>query len=79
MLQPLWLPIKALLLNLLSLAAAFGVVTFIWQDGHGTHALFSTPATFARKDLPAPLDSPPSYAHDHFDARCPGCGFLDTP
>jgi putative drug exporter of the RND superfamily len=46
-LRSLWLPVKALLLNLLSLAAAFGVVTFIWQDGHGTAALFSSPATGA--------------------------------
>ena len=46
-LRSVWLPIKALLLNLLSLAAAFGVVTFIWQEGHGTQALFSTPASGA--------------------------------
>jgi RND superfamily putative drug exporter len=46
-LRSLWLPVKALLLNLISLAAAFGVVTFIWQEGHGTHALFSTPAAGA--------------------------------
>jgi RND superfamily putative drug exporter len=46
-LRSLWLPIKALLLNLISLAAAFGLLTFIWQEGHGTHALFSTPATGA--------------------------------
>ena len=46
-LRSLWLPIKALLLNLISLAAAFGVVTFIWQEGHGTRTLFSTPAAGA--------------------------------
>jgi len=46
-LRSLWLPVKALLLNLLSLAAAFGVLTFIWQQGHGTEALFSSPATGA--------------------------------
>ena len=46
-LRSLWLPVKALLLNLLSLAAAFGVLTFIWQQGHGTAALFSSPATGA--------------------------------
>ena len=46
-LRSLWLPVKALLLNLLSLAAAFGVLTFIWQEGHGTTALFSSPATGA--------------------------------
>ena len=46
-LRSLWLPVKALLLNLISLAAAFGVVTFIWQEGHGTSTLFSTPAAGA--------------------------------
>jgi len=46
-LRSLWLPVKALLLNLLSLAAAFGVLTFVWQEGHGTAALFSSPATGA--------------------------------
>jgi len=46
-LRSLWLPVKALLLNLLSLAAAFGILTFVWQQGHGTAALFSSPATGA--------------------------------
>jgi RND superfamily putative drug exporter len=46
-LRSLWLPVKALLLNLISLAAAFGVLTFVWQQGHGTTALFSSPATGA--------------------------------
>jgi putative drug exporter of the RND superfamily len=46
-LRSLWLPVKALLLNLISLAAAFGVLTFVWQEGHGTSALFSSPATGA--------------------------------
>jgi len=46
-LRSLWLPVKALLLNLISLAAAFGVLVFVWQEGHGTTALFSSPATGA--------------------------------
>lgn len=46
-LRSLWLPVKALLLNVTSLAAAFGVLTFVWQEGHGTSALFNTPATGA--------------------------------
>ncbi len=46
-LRSLWLPVKALLLNLLSLAAAFGVLTFVWQEGHGASTLFSSPATGA--------------------------------
>jgi RND superfamily putative drug exporter len=46
-LRSLWLPVKALLLNVTSLAAAFGVLTFVWQQGHGTSTLFNTPATGA--------------------------------
>jgi RND superfamily putative drug exporter len=46
-LRSLWLPVKALLLNAISLAAAFGVLTFVWQQGHGTSALFSSPPTGA--------------------------------
>jgi putative drug exporter of the RND superfamily len=46
-LRSLWLPVKALLLNLISLGAAFGVLTFVWQQGHGTSALFGSPATGA--------------------------------
>jgi RND superfamily putative drug exporter len=46
-LRSIWLPVKALLLNLVSLAAAFGVLTWIWQEGHGTQTLFGSPATGA--------------------------------
>lgn len=46
-LRSLWLPIKALALNLISLSAAFGVLTFVWQQGHGTQAFFGSPATGA--------------------------------
>ncbi|MBY8876362.1 MMPL family transporter [Actinacidiphila acidipaludis] len=46
-LRSLWLPVKALLLNVTSLAAAFGVLTFVWQEGHATSVLFGTPATGA--------------------------------
>ncbi|MGW1963547.1 MMPL family transporter [Streptomyces sp. NPDC001935] len=45
-LHSVWLPIKALLLNAVSLAAAFGVLTLVWQEGHGS-SLFSSPATGA--------------------------------
>jgi RND superfamily putative drug exporter len=40
------LPIKAVLLNLLSLAAAFGIVVFIFQEGHGS-SLWNITATQA--------------------------------
>ena len=34
------LPLKAVLLNLLSLAAVFGAIVFFWQMGHGSDAIF---------------------------------------
>ncbi|WP_049806901.1 MMPL family transporter [Pseudofrankia inefficax] len=34
------LPLKAVLLNLLSVAATYGCVVILWQWGHGLHALF---------------------------------------
>jgi len=40
------LPIKAVVLNLLSLAAAYGIVVFIFQQGHGS-SLWNIPATQA--------------------------------
>jgi putative drug exporter of the RND superfamily len=33
------IPIKAILLNLLSTAAAFGLLVLVFQDGHGAHLL----------------------------------------
>lgn len=41
------LPVKALVLNALSLAAAYGAVVFIWQQGHGSQLLGNVPATGA--------------------------------
>ena len=41
------LPIKAVLLNLLSLAAVFGAITWFWQMGHGSEAVFNIAATGA--------------------------------
>jgi RND superfamily putative drug exporter len=41
------LAVKALLLNLLSLAAIFGAMTWFWQEGHGSNAVFDIPATGA--------------------------------
>ncbi len=41
------LAIKAVVLNLISMAAAFGLMTWFWQEGHGSQALFSIPATGA--------------------------------
>jgi putative drug exporter of the RND superfamily len=38
---------KALLLNLVSLSATFGLMTWFWQQGHGSDAVFGIPATGA--------------------------------
>lgn len=39
-LRSIWLPVKALVLNVLSLGAAYGVTVLIWQYGFGTELLF---------------------------------------
>jgi RND superfamily putative drug exporter len=39
------LPIKAVLLNLVSLGAAFGIIVFIFQQGHGSEAIWGVHAT----------------------------------
>jgi len=41
------LPVKAVVLNLASLAAIFGAITWFWQQGHGSQAVFGIPATGA--------------------------------
>ncbi len=41
------LAVKAVALNLISMAAAFGLMTWFWQEGHGSQALFNIPATGA--------------------------------
>jgi len=41
------LPLKAVVLNLVSLACAFGVVVFIFQQGHGSDAIWGLKATDA--------------------------------
>ncbi|WP_307856667.1 MMPL family transporter [Catenulispora pinistramenti] len=34
-----------MLFHLLSVGAAYGVMVLVWQDGHGSHALWGVPAT----------------------------------
>ena len=41
------LPIKAVLLNLLTVAATLGFMVLFWQNGHGSNAIFSVHATGA--------------------------------
>lgn len=44
------LAVKAVVLNLASLAAAYGVLVLVWQDGHGSRAIFGLPAAGALPD-----------------------------
>jgi putative drug exporter of the RND superfamily len=39
------LPIKAILLNILSVAAAWGVIALVWQHGNGSELIWGTEAT----------------------------------
>jgi len=41
------LPLKAVLLNLLSLAATYGLLVIFWQNGHGSDLVFGISATGA--------------------------------
>jgi RND superfamily putative drug exporter len=45
--RSLLLPLKAVLLNLVSLAAVFGAATWFWQQGHGSEPIFDIAATGA--------------------------------
>jgi RND superfamily putative drug exporter len=45
--RSLLLPLKAVVMNLASLAAAYGVMVWIWQDGHASHLIWGIPATGA--------------------------------
>ncbi len=45
--RSLLLPIKAILLNILSVAAAWGVLVLIWQNGYGSDEIFGIDATGA--------------------------------
>ena len=45
--RSLVLPLKAVILNLVSLAASFGIIVFIFQWGHGSEAIWNVPATNA--------------------------------
>jgi len=43
--RSLVLPLKAVVLNLVSLAAAYGIIVFIFQQGHGSEAIWNVHAT----------------------------------
>ncbi len=43
--RSLLLPLKAVLLNVISVAAAWGVITLVWQEGHLSNAIWGIGAT----------------------------------
>jgi RND superfamily putative drug exporter len=43
--RSLLLPLKAVVLNVVSVGAAWGVVTLVWQEGHLSNLLWGIPAT----------------------------------
>jgi putative drug exporter of the RND superfamily len=43
--RSLVLPLKAVILNLVSLGAAYGIIVFIFQWGHGAQAIWNVPST----------------------------------
>jgi RND superfamily putative drug exporter len=43
--RSLLLPLKAIVLNVLSVAAAWGVLVLVWQHGHGSDEIFGIQAT----------------------------------
>jgi putative drug exporter of the RND superfamily len=45
--RSLVLPLKAVVLNLVSLAAAYGIIVFIFQKGHGSESIWGVHATQA--------------------------------
>ncbi len=45
--RSVFLALKAVILNLISLAAAYGIIVIIFQNGHGSEAIWNVPATGA--------------------------------
>jgi putative drug exporter of the RND superfamily len=43
--RSLLLPLKAVILNVISVAAAWGVLELVWQAGHGSNLIWGIPAT----------------------------------
>jgi len=43
--RSLLLPLKAVVLNIISVAAAWGVLELVWQHGHGSNFIWGIPAT----------------------------------
>jgi RND superfamily putative drug exporter len=45
--RSLALPLKAVILNIISVGAAWGVITLVWQEGHGSSLIYGIAATHA--------------------------------
>ncbi|HZO62636.1 MAG TPA: MMPL family transporter [Gaiellaceae bacterium] len=45
--RSIFLPLKAVVLNIVSLIAAYGIIVFVFQEGHGAHAIWNIQATGA--------------------------------
>ncbi len=78
--RSLLLPLKTIILNLLSVAATLGAMVLFWQDGHGSKAIFDIEATGAVPYwIPlwvfALLFGPPM---DYEVFICPGSGSSST-
>ena len=43
--RSLLLPLKAVILNVISVAAAWGVITLVWQEGHGSSLIWGIAAS----------------------------------
>ena len=52
LLRSLVLPLKAILMNLLSILASYGALVFIFQEGHLSHILHFTPLGFVEASSP---------------------------
>jgi RND superfamily putative drug exporter len=45
--RSLLLPLKAVVLNVISVSAAYGILVLVWQEGHGSKLIFGVDATGA--------------------------------
>src|SRR5256714_544804 len=45
------LALKAVVLNVISLGAAYGFLVLFWQQGHGSHLIYGVPATGSIRDF----------------------------
>ncbi|WP_186577997.1 MMPL family transporter [Aquibacillus kalidii] len=50
--KSVWLPLKAILMNLISLGATYGILIFVFQYGYGSELLNFTPADYVQNFVP---------------------------